>query len=803
MASYQHKRSTVTGKIPLASDLLDGEIAINITDKKLFAKDDQGIVFEISGEGGSAPVTSVAGKIGDVTLLATDVSATTDRLWLTQAERLKLSGIGTGAEANVVDSVAGKTGDVSLTTSDIQKDAGTLEEWIADTDADLSTRGYGYMGDWFVGADVYAGQTWSHNGSEWRALSGGAGEPTQGLQWEIKSLNFNSIRDLLSLTITTASDLIFEVSGYHQQSKIGGGKFYWDSETPKSLHDGGTVIDPDAVYPTDWTNKAQRVTWFGSNNAGSGCWVLQNPKPSPEHYGAKGDEYDYDTESIASWFSSPNNRSIKSNGSYSVYDTSEITRECTNGFRVDFNNSNFKIMQGIGRLFIIDNTISGKHTIKISGGFVEGGNNVGLPLYVISSNGSDLRKITIDGFGAENVFAKDGVYNSSPAGVAISCSASIIAVNAVVDGVNRDFSNTGITASRGIAVTNVTGSLSIYESYVNNVGSPDNLDSDGIVVFSKNRLTNEKQKINNEIRDCIIKNCSGRFVKLQSTQTLVRNIKMYSESGAIIDEFNAIDCQFGGNTIKDCFWDISSTVTGGSSSRFVGVSIDDTGNEEYITTVTHNKVNLERDIRYFCQLNIDNTAGLSNSMVKMRDNVITSDGTYSVTAPLRLASNNINLIGSVNLDLQNNSYPCVDNTLIVITGDSYATNSATADKLSITAIGNTNTADSVSVSRPSIVYIASADTIPYLSNLVCSGNNCGGTRPNTISAKGLDVDKLKAGNNFYFNVGTMINAPSTAYDANVIIESTGGSDRISYVNGKSVFRVRGFSWYESIATELV
>ncbi len=94
MSNYQHKRSLVAGKIPLAGDLLDGEIAVNIKDRKLFAKDDQGVVFEFLG-GNSAGVETVNGVSpvsGNVTLNALNISPTADRLWLTQAERQLIAG---------------------------------------------------------------------------------------------------------------------------------------------------------------------------------------------------------------------------------------------------------------------------------------------------------------------------------------------------------------------------------------------------------------------------------------------------------------------------------------------------------------------------------------------------------------------------------------------------------------------------------------------------------------------------------------------------------------------------------------
>lgn len=42
------KRSAVPGKVPLATDLEHGELAINTSDKKLFSKDNTGSVFELT-----------------------------------------------------------------------------------------------------------------------------------------------------------------------------------------------------------------------------------------------------------------------------------------------------------------------------------------------------------------------------------------------------------------------------------------------------------------------------------------------------------------------------------------------------------------------------------------------------------------------------------------------------------------------------------------------------------------------------------------------------------------------------------
>ena len=62
------KNSTVAGKVPTASDLVNAELAINLVDKKLYSKDAAGTVFEIGGASvGQGPTPPGTGnEIGDL-----------------------------------------------------------------------------------------------------------------------------------------------------------------------------------------------------------------------------------------------------------------------------------------------------------------------------------------------------------------------------------------------------------------------------------------------------------------------------------------------------------------------------------------------------------------------------------------------------------------------------------------------------------------------------------------------------------------------------------------------------------------
>ncbi len=81
-----------------------------------------------------------------------------------------------------------------------------------------------------------------------------------------------------------------ELLGYHSIGDGGGGLFYWDFNENKANHDGGTIIDPDKTFPTNWDSNSQQIIWY-SPGVGTGCWkrIIPGYIINVRWFGAKAD----------------------------------------------------------------------------------------------------------------------------------------------------------------------------------------------------------------------------------------------------------------------------------------------------------------------------------------------------------------------------------------------------------------------------------------------------------------------------------------------------------------------------------
>ena len=124
----------------------------------------------------------------------------------------------------------------------------------------------------------------------------GATRPGTGTATTVQALfgelAVSSISDLL----VAAPTRTVQVLRYHSGVEGGGGCFFWDATKSRALHNGGTVIDPTRVFPSDWANQTQVAAWF-TPATGTGCWVRQfDGALNIRWFGAKGDSTTDDTK---------------------------------------------------------------------------------------------------------------------------------------------------------------------------------------------------------------------------------------------------------------------------------------------------------------------------------------------------------------------------------------------------------------------------------------------------------------------------------------------------------------------------
>lgn len=90
----------------------------------------------------------------------------------------------------------------------------------------------------------------------------------------VKQITASSIASVSGLPAGKLSQQV-SVASYYADSYEGGGLFVWDATKLKNTHNGGTIIDPTAIFPVDWSDQTQIDAWFNSANTGEGVWVRQ------------------------------------------------------------------------------------------------------------------------------------------------------------------------------------------------------------------------------------------------------------------------------------------------------------------------------------------------------------------------------------------------------------------------------------------------------------------------------------------------------------------------------------------------
>lgn len=143
--------------------------------------------------------------------------------------------------------------------------------------------------------------------------------------------NINDIKALPSATPLDGAS--FMLRGFYPTNDIGGGELRYDSSKSKALHNGGTVIAPEAIAAWDGTltNIDQLLAWTGT---GTGCYVRTSREIDPAMFGAVDDVNQDSTKSsqaaiyacaVANW------RKMTLSGNYAIFAPLVINRKVGTG----------------------------------------------------------------------------------------------------------------------------------------------------------------------------------------------------------------------------------------------------------------------------------------------------------------------------------------------------------------------------------------------------------------------------------------------------------------------------------------
>ena len=146
--------------------------------------------------------------------------------------------------------------------------------------------------------------------------------------------------------------------------------------------------------------------------------------------------------------------------------------------------------------------------------------------------------------------------------------------NNSISNIVRGTAPSSVALAGGISVSESLGNVTISGNKIDGVISNAGIgwvDADGISVFTRNHLTTADPLHSVVIRDNFVKNCSGRWVKLQTPGAKVISNTFRNDTVTTMTNFTGVDVQAGrcdiiGNTII-----VTGGVTVGSSSAFVNM----------------------------------------------------------------------------------------------------------------------------------------------------------------------------------------------------------------------------------------
>lgn len=335
--------------------------------------------------------------------------------------------------------------------------------------------------------------------------------------------------------------------------------------------------------------------------------------------------------------------------------------------------------------------------------------------------------------------------------------------NCVVQNVTRD--KTGL-ACQAIVVTDFTSAYVANNSIkdVKHDGT-DRTNADGIVVFSQQNGSGNYQKSTATVINNHIRNCEGRFIKLQTNGSALVEGNYMSLAGSLdlIDNWRGVDSQVGDATVTNNTIRIGTGWTGGTSSSMFTMqpptlANQDYSNEAFFQRVISNNVEVQQKIQYFCIPAMPDAGVTANHYVEIANNIANFPTTLNTATQADVAFDYF---------IYNSSGPSVANTNGQVIWKIYNNTVFSYNFIALTYTQADYTDkwyfyiyDNF---KPSIGYtrelFTSGATAPYTNTCMIRGNKIGESAGQV--GWPLDLSKILDGSDWYSGSQTLTNVPAS------------------------------------------
>lgn len=595
-------------------------------------------------------------------------------------------------------------------------------------------------------------------------------------------------------------------NGYQVGSESGGGPLLGRATLAKSLHNGITHFSPTVppVSAQEGATDDERIDNYRAgagetDPGGNGIFVRQEfDFLTPEMCGAVGDGLSVDTLSLKAFWTFPRVRK-QARGSYlhSITD-STVTHTYSGSFFADLRGAKFLPQSAANYQLRVEVPLGqSSGVLAILGGETVGADLICKPLEIFGDGRVELLLVT------KNVAKdlKETTQGSSVFGLLSQVKADSIQVygNKYTD-ISR--SSAGVISCQGISISNVDAICHVYGNTVERVEALSDIDADGIVVFSANRLDSpsEVQPVNVRVFNNRLVDCQGRFVKLQSPGKVYGN-DFRSETLSLVNQFRAVDGQFGGVDCYDNDWRINGVTVGSDATFYYYQAKGDTGSEENTGLCRDNRIYTDVAIRYFAFMNV---TGGSHAVNVYENRIKSSDGLSKIEDFSRfgLPATAAEFVRA-EFRVSRNTFDIGDSGIVILTGGAFG-EAAVNSKIMLDIADNRP----VGLLAGGTILVKPAGITPYLGDFLISDNGPSSEAFSRIDAQGVSVKSLRGGNRFYYGTdgatGGLTDSPAN-YVQFVFVE-TGSDSKISLskINAdKFALSARdSATWYEYLGAAI-